>query len=839
MSDIYDLAAIGPSQFREVGSKTFRLAQLFQAGLPVPAGFCVSVSAYRRWAGSAGRPSAEGPAAPPPLDLSGRSLPDDLSAAILRACERASAGDTSARWAVRSSAVGEDSQQASFAGQLETFLDVPSADVPERVRACWLSLWSARVTYYRSRWWGAEAMAVLVQRQVVATAAGVAFSRDPVTGDEMVVVEAIAGAGANVAQGTVTPTRYGVPGAGDGDHGAAEGGPLTSEQVSALAAIVRQVEDLLGWPVDLEWAFADGRLAVLQARPLTAGGVESFFTTRLGDDDLWTAGFVNERFPGPVSPLGWTLIQEPFERLALREPLSYIGYPEAWRRPMIKLYHGHPYVLVEAFASLYKLLPDWLLPEDAVRYFPHGRTELRKQAAYPRSWRELRLWRAALRTLWRERGNLSPFHNDRLWQRYRGSYADALNRIAEAVRGADSAAALLGQAQNVQRANEGLLAIHRWSLTHADLWYTLLRRLARRCLGADWAAQVAALVRGSEEASVALNQQLQDLADLAARDPRLREALTHAQTMADLASELPDSPPGRELLAGLADFLGRYGHRSYNLDIYHPGFAADPSQVFLLIRGLAAARSAAPESVREMPPPSSDGWRSFVIRPVLSLARRYLGLREEQRLCWQQGLALLRRIYLAVGACLVDRRYLDHAEDIFFLTAAEVSAAVAGRGRAAETRWLCERRLHEFATLAAEQTHHPEFAYPSFLRGEVPLITTRRGSADVLKGTPVSAGVAAGLVRVVREPGGLAQVQAGEVLVAPSVDPGWTPIFGKIAALVTESGGQLSHPAVVAREYGLPAVLAVPGATQHLQTGERVLVDGSLGTVLRLKDSQT
>lgn len=808
----------------EVGGKAARLAVLCRAGLPVPAGFAIPVAWYERWLAPVQATSAAAPEAVREA-IANLPVPADLAEAVQAALARLGA-QPSDRWAVRSSAVGEDDTESSFAGQGESYLDVPAADIPARVVACWRSGWSRRALAYRERLGGDGAMGVLVQRMVSPSVAGIAFSRDPLNGEDVVVVEAVAGLGDELAQGRGTPHRYLVRGE---RVDSPEGGPLSRAALARVVQLAREAETLLGWPVDIEWAIADGEVWLLQARPLTGEWATDFYTTPDEDDALWTAGFVNERFPTLVSPLGWSVIQKPFENLALREPLSFLGHPEAWRGRVTKLYQGHPYIAVEAVASIYKLLPDFLLPEDVARYFPDGQVAMRKQARYPRSWADLRFWRAALGTLWREAANLSPLHNPGRWRRCRAEYTAKLVEVERALPGATDAAACLVLLDVVEKANARLLAVHRWSLTHADLWYTLLRRLGRLTLGPDWAGAVAALVRGAEEVTVVLDRKLRRLASELPPVPETRAALASAVTVEDLAARLPAGPESSRFIAGLRRFLDTYGHRSFSLDIAQPSFAADPRQVFSLLLAFEEEVAAEPE---EAAVHVSRGWR-LLLAPFVAVARRYLALREEQRFYWQRGLALMRALYLRLGKHLAEAGRLDCAEDVFYLTAEEVEALAGGRGPA-NSRRLAAWRRREFAALVAGQLVNPVRAYPPFLRGKTPLAAAQVGESTLLRGTPVSAGLACGVVHVVRDPAELGTVRQGEVLVAASVDPGWTPVFGKLAALVTECGGQLSHPAVVAREYGLPAVLGVPGASFHLRTGDRVLVDGAAGTVTLL-----
>ena len=209
-----------------------------------------------------------------------------------------------------------------------------------------------------------------------------------------------------------------------------------------------------------------------------------FFTDTMSDHNrIWTAGFLNERFPGPVSPLGWTLIRESLERLALRDPLRYVGVSWQQDRPLTRLYGGHPYTDAEAFWSLYKLFPDFILPDDAERYFPDGDVSLRKQVSRPTSLWDPRVWWAAGKAALTDCGKWSPWHNWRNWRRFELVFSRELSTFEDRTRSLERAGVsaeptkVWAVLDEIQALNRRLLRRHRWSLTHADLTYTLLRRL--------------------------------------------------------------------------------------------------------------------------------------------------------------------------------------------------------------------------------------------------------------------------------------------------------------------------------------------------------------------------
>lgn len=512
---------------------------------------------------------------------------------------------------------------------------------------------------------------------------------------------------------------------------------------------------------------------------MTAG--RSFFTEP-GGNRLWTAAFLNERFPEPVSPLGWTVIRPHLEELAVREPLRMVGI-DPGSTPVTRLWFGRPYFNVELFAALYGIFPDWLIPEDAARYFPGGDLGFRRQFA--RRPGLLRLTASALATVpgWNPALHLAD------WQQFSARYRDAVARLAaradalEPAGGDGGVWARLRLVREVQAWNEALLRRHRWSLLHAEAWYTLLRRAALRVdpnEGESWAA---AWVRRGDDVTCQFNRLLEAAATAGdpARAARLRARL-----------------------------IAEFGHRSFSLDIARPPLAEAPEAY------LAAARSRSGAAASPPPAPLPPVW----LRPLAGLARRFMGLREAQRHRWQAGLALLRRLYLGIGRLLTPG-YFDSPEDVFFLTAGELETYPN-----LPPPEVFRARRAEFERLMAADY------YPEFLQGDMPIGAAVARPAQ-LKGVGVSPGVGLGRVRVVVRPEGLGRVGPGEVMVSPAADSAWTFVFGRLSALVLERGGQLSHASVVAREYGLPAVVGVRDATRVLRDGDRVVVDGTRGLVLK------
>jgi phosphohistidine swiveling domain-containing protein len=533
---------------------------------------------------------------------------------------------------------------------------------------------------------------------------------------------------------------------------------------------------------------------------------------------FWTAGFLNERFPAPITPLGWSVVGPLFEEYALRDPLRFMGYPEAKKLPAIRLVRGHPYANMLIFQILYNPFPDRLLPADAVRYFPEGDVSWRKRAPYPRSILNPRFLASILTHYSRDPINWSPF-NFWQWERYTRRHNQRVAELNARLDRAPMPSEILAIVEGARQTHADLLKIHRWSLTYADLFFRLLTHMA-----GDTALSLIARV---PNLTTRVDQDLRVLALLAGR------LGLHLYSDEGLSSALAQP----EFARAVSDFLAVHGHRSFSLDIAQPTFRDEPSIFLRLLQPAGEYRTTLQdgESPAGLSRPSLSPLNRFIFDLVFMFARRYASLREDQRYYWQKSLAVTRRSYLMLGAHLQERNWTASREDIFFATATEIAAFFRGQLTGRDLAALISNRRNLWHLYQADYIQSPQRAYPAFLRGDAPLVAETATRSDVWQGRGVSPGLARGRAKVILDPRDLSRVKIGDVLVAPATDPGWTLIFERLTALVVERGGILAHSAIVAREHGLPAVAGISNITRELADGDWIEVDGTRGIVRKIQ----
>jgi pyruvate,water dikinase len=772
----------GPGDRAQVGGKAANLGALAQAGLPVPSGFCL------------------------PAWLLARNEAIWWPLAAEAYHRLAASGEAVA---VRSSAAGEDSPGASFAGQFATVLGVKDeAGLRRAIAACRASAGGDRARQYGERLAGeAGGLSVLVQLQVPAEASGVLFTRHPLTGETRhLLLEAAPGLGEALVSGRVAPLRATLEKDGRLAAGSLDGeaGPLlTKEQLGRLAGLAARVEAVLGPGQDIEWALAGGEICLLQARPVTTGLAERPAA------GIWTRANVGEVLPGPVTPLTWAVF-----RATLQGDLSGLlegqEEDEGDRSPVRRIF-GRVYLRLDAMLDSFCYLPG-VTPEVVARALG---TPLPAAAAYTLpSGPAVRLAQAA-------------FLLDGLGLLPR---MEILARRLPPLPPAGRMDALLDWTRRC-------FGLHLKATAYAAGAFGLLSALLAR-----WAPEVAnllpALLQGRGDLQTAdQGRQLWRLAGELRRSPELAALVQSGSDWAAFQAKAPHLPGGPELLAAFAAFLEANGARAAGeFELAVPRWREEPDFLIGVLRGYLDTGDAAP-----VPDPASPGrqaatlaagshlglLRGFVFRHLLASYSRFSTLRENLKYRLMEAFAALRLSFLEKGGSLKMKGVLESAEEIYFLTPAEIRALEQGRLSPQEARSRLEGRRSQHSRWSAETA-------PDLLLGEGAAVageTPAGPEPGVLIGIGCSPGVVTGIARVLTGIEQASDLRPGEILVAPHTDPGWTPLFLSCKAVITEIGGFLSHGATVAREYGIPCVVNVPAAAARIRTGDRIRVDGASGRI--------
>jgi rifampicin phosphotransferase len=881
---VLDLAEIDLHALPVVGGKAANLGALTRAGLPVPPGVCLTTEAYRQVAASAGIDELlEALAAAPPADVArlaalasavrkailATPVPRPIAQAVAAGYERLG---RDVPVAVRSSATAEDLPFASFAGQQDTYLHVIGREaVLDAVRRCWASLWTDRAVAYRATNGidhRAVRLAVVIQRMVDAATAGVLFTANPVTGRRReAVIDASPGLGEAVVSGATNPDHFVVdtasgeilerrigdkrvlvrarPGGGTERierAGRASGACLADDQVRSLVQLGDRVERHYGVPQDTEWAFDEtGALWLTQARPITTlfplpekappaeAGLRVYFCFN-----------VAQGVYRPMTPMGLAGF-----RLLASSLSSLLGFPVA------RTLEG-PAPYAEAGQRIF-------VDVTAVLRSAAGRAlmrrvldvmEARASAVLQRLYDDPRLavtsgswWSVARRVLRVAVRSGAPatalraLASPAAAQRHAGRIG---RELAERLRPFLPASALQ-RLSFVERVllDEAVPLVPR-ILPAAGVGFALLA-LAGKLLGAEVEPdELQTVLRGlPDNVTTEMDLALWALGRRIASDGDSSAAFGDASP-SELAERFRAGRLPVVAQLGLAEFLDRYGHRAVaEIDLGMPRWSDDPRHILGVIQSyLRLGDAAAPDAQFARGAAEAEAMietlasrarrrglvRAWLVRFGLRRARALGGLRELPKYHLVMTLAAARRELGKVGAELAAQGRLERAEDVFFLDLAEARAAVAGR----DLRDTVARRREAY-DLELRRPRLPRVLLSDGTEPEA-RTATMPGSVGAIVGTPASAGRVAGAARVILDPSG-AQLLPGEILVAPSTDPGWTPLFLVAGGLVMEMGGANSHGAVVAREYGIPAIVGVPDATARIRTGQRVEVDGSAGTV--------
>lgn len=876
MTYIKSLDEVGRDEVALAGGKAVGLGGLIQAGLPVPPGFVLTTDAYHEFVSANHLDAAVQDLAALPPDASPQeyehasvliqtlfhkgTMPAAIKAVLEAAYARLGSGSGSPV-SVRSSATAEDLASASFAGQQDTYLNISGPEaLTQAVLNCWASLWTARAMAYRSRE-GVRPdqvrLAVVVQQMVDADAAGVMFTANPANGHrDQTVISAAWGLGEAVVGGTVTTDDLVVEAATGtvlSRHTAdkhvmtvpAENGtveqPVAEDRrrapvlddgaAAALAAYGKQAAERFGSPQDIEWARAGGGFFLLQSRPITALPEPAADTP-----DTWPVPYprglyfrasIVEQMPEPLSPLFADLIDGSVTRslsALMNDALGINALREGdVRFPTI---NGYAYYYYRTSAM-------WRMT---------GRTV------------------PALGALFRGKAHMGiAGWRDHSHPRYERVIKDWSRHPPAGLPGGR----LLAGMQELLDAGTVYYTAVQSIIPLADMSEISFRafydRLVRRA--GDPPAQ--AFLLGFDSEPIRAEKSLYDLAGWARSDPALASALLE-RTTAELAEcqrtgsapEGVDNALWQEWRFAFREHLGLYGHAVYNLDFATPVPADDPSAQLETVKFYLRGQGTDPherqrqlterrESLTRDAAGRLGPRRRAVFLRLLRWAQEAAPVREDALADVGLAWPLLRSMLLELGRRLVASGVVASADDVFWLRFTELQsavefglaepgtpAAVTGAPRPVRAAAVEERRmLWRGQAKATAPQMLPQKPWMEKAFGSMMPAGPQHQPGDVIKGAGASSGRVTAAARVLRGPEDFGRMQPGEVLVARMTTPAWTPLFAMASAVVTDVGGPLSHSSIVAREYGIPAVLGTGVATQRLAGGQQVTVDGDAGTV--------
>ena len=851
----------------EIGPKAESLRTLAAADLPVPEARFLGCDAYREHARRArvaaltrGRGALE--AGMVHAAIVTTPLASDAARLLRTWYDELGGGHL----AVRSSADAEDLPHASFAGQHGTFFVSNVDDLLKRVVDCWASLYSDRAVAYRERNGtphGGLAMAVIVQRLVPATAAGVAFTVDPVDGSDDVLVEACLGIGETLVSGRVTPDRFvfgrddlrllhsstgdkSVRLVVDGDAAITTQdvprteatAPSISEDVAReVARFALRAEELVGGAADVEWAYDGEQVWLLQARPVTTVGPARTAPAPGEPLIIWSNVNTGEILPDVATPMTWSIIHGHANDI-LGGMLGAFGVPIDAKKA-IGLVGGRIYfnlsLLREAFATLPGInidialggMQDYIdLPKLAkVHVSPVKRllSTLRMLVALPGYV-----------------GGYTPARAVRFAANMRRTTEESMRAIAAAGDKDEALRLVLSLNEEFSEFNDTLAYA-----AVAMFGFGLLGGLSKSWLGDETGALANRLVAGRGDVSSAqAGHDMWRLSALAREATGVCSAVLVGSGWADVRERL-ESAAGRgdakasAFLDAWDAFMTEHGHhRRGELEFANPTWAERPDYVLSVVRsyladdrgsdplGASAERAVAADvAAEETLARLRNPLKRAVFARVLRWGRSSARMRENMKSEAVRWLVAIRHALLALGGRMVDEGEIESADDVFFLEYEELPTLVRGADR--DWRAVISERRAEHDRLA-------RLTPPPVVIGEwdetAGSWTVPKG-ARVLKGISVSAGVVRGPARVFLSVDTDEQVLPGEILVAPFTDPGWTPYFVPAAGIVMDMGGLLSHGSIIAREYGIPAVVNVGPATRIIRTGQIIEVDANVGEV--------
>jgi rifampicin phosphotransferase len=843
-----------------VGGKGMSLAKLARAGLPVPSGFHVTTEAYRDFVTLNNlQPGIEAALAsvdvsqPQTMETAAKEItalftaapiPDEIANAIVHGYASLPGNNPAA--AIRSSATAEDLPDASFAGQQETYLNVSK---PEAVliatRKCWASLWTARAIGYRARQnIGSEgvALAVVVQELVFSEAAGILFTANPISGDrDQMMISASWGLGEAVVGGLVTPDSLTLAKPSGNVlsrdtaqklvqtvrvNGGTEEIPvpenlqkvpvLSDQQAAELWDLGMQIEKLYGMPMDIEWTLADGQFAIVQARPITTLA-EAPIEWRIPEPKgVYMRGSVVDLMPDPLSPLFVSLGIE-----TMKEQMKPLGKRLTRIQPNL---HDDYYTSINSYAYMNAHIPTKALPWILFGLLP----------SYPRLLKNMV-------SLWR----------DELHPEFQIFVESIEHRNPEEM----TPATLWQDSQKIVDATMYYVCALMFLTMGASAGSEMFLTKAYEKFSQEGDPPATTLLMGWDNIPVRAEKSLYDLAIWCRERPELVAYLQATPTQ-ELAAQLKaeQSPEGvnqdnwSEFQVRFEKHLEKFGYIIFQLDFAEPLPLDHPEPMLENIKMYLSGKGSNPHvrqqaskekrtQTTEMMLNRLKGLKLWAFKIALNWGQSMAEIREDALADIGLGYPMLRAMLIELGRHFVEAGAIEQPNDIFWLAKEEIDTYVTQltTGKPLDDVSAKIRMRKADWERLRQEVPPPMIPVKDKIMGIKTEVFVAHGadthSGNIIKGVAASTGKVTAPARILRGPEDFEQMRPGDVLVAGTTTPAWTPVFTMASAVVTDIGGPLSHGSIVAREYGIPAVMGTGVATKCIQNGQTITVDGTKGEV--------
>lgn len=724
--------------------------------------------------------------------------------------------------AVRSSMPGEDQKQKSFAGQLDTYLNIDELQLTDSIKKCYASVFKPQIQNYQAEnsahTTGKFAMAVIVQQMVPAVCSGIAFTADPNCGRREVIIEANPGTGEDLTAGSLNPDRYVVNASEKISelHPLIKDKPLLSnEKILQLARLANQIAGKLAFPQDIEWAWDGAKFVFLQTRPIST----------LAGKDIYSSKLMADMSPGLLKPLQWSTNALSMSTGVFGRLFSeIIGPNDIDFTKSIRLIHSRVYANVTFYEQLFRLMG---LPDNFFEMISRDERGMRQRPritaklVYTLTFRLLPCIFKYSRVIKQMNAFISG--QDAVLAEYRKYNWDGMN-LEEKFEQTKKLINLHNDAQ--------------WNIIVTALNMTIRNNMLKK-LVRKYAPDVepSDLIKGLKGLQgMEPNKELARLAQLLKNVGEDAIQICTSGNDEEIREKLIVSDNGKVLLEQFDIFMQRFGHLSANTTNFtETPWIENPKIIWSSIAGLVVnpdknhqedAGAIRLEKKNEVLTHLNFP-RKFIFQHLLQSTITYLTLREKLSLLLSDDTYQFRRLILSLGTDLSERGVFSQADDIFYLYYDELENLIKNNSDAAETRQKIKKRR--------KQIQQDERIVPEDTICGDRIITHRKLSTNdsqFLTGICGSSGIIKGYAYVVNDPGSVDKnLTEDDILVVPYTHVGWTPLFTRVGGIIAQTGGQLSHTSIIAREYGIPAIVNVSHAMQSIQTGQKLTLDADAGRV--------